>query len=232
MEDRFLRYIPLFQGLPEEQVKRLAESGRYKNFKSGELIAGEEEKVKALFLVVWGKVKIFRGSEKEQTIYLFGPGELFCLTSLADEPFPASAMALDDTRVLVLPSDMLEDMAKREPSLLFNMLITLIRRLKESMHLIELLSLKEIPQRLASFLLHSLALQGGGDVLALTISQRELAKILGTTPETLSRVLKKMGSDGMIAVKGRSIRMRDRAALERLSEGTGYPHGPQQNILT
>lgn len=219
MQDRLLHYVPLFQGLPEDQMQRLTASGRYKDYRSGELIAGEEERVRGLYLVVWGRVKIYKssGEGKEQTLYLFGPGELFCLTSLTEDVLPANALAIEDTRVLILPREVMEDMARHEPALLFNMLILLIRRLKESMFLIELLSLKEIPQRVASFFLHALAMGTETDVLELTTSQRELAKIVGTTPETLSRVLRKMKDDGVITLEDRIVRVLDHRALAAIS---------------
>ena len=55
--------------------------------------------------------------------------------------------------------------------------------------------------------------------LELTITQRELAKILGATPEALSRALRKMSNAGILAVDGRSIRILDREALGELAEG-------------
>jgi CRP/FNR family transcriptional regulator len=219
MQDRLLYYIPLFQGLPEDQMQRLALRGRYKDYKAGAIIAGEDEPVKGLYLVVWGRVKVFKssGDGHEQTLYLLGPSELFCMTSMTEQTLPANLMALEDTRLFILPRDVMEDLAKHEPSLVFNMLSLLIRRLKESMYLIELLSLKEIPQRLASYLLHALALGEGGDIVTLATSQREVAKVLGTTPETLSRVLKKMSGDKIIKAQGRTIRILDHKALEALS---------------
>lgn len=219
MQDRLLYYIPLFQGLPDDQMQRLAASGRYKDYKAGAIIAGEDEPVKGLYLVVWGRVKVFKssGDGREQTLYLLGPSELFCMTSMTEETLPANLMALEDTRVFILPREVMEDLAKQEPALVFNMLGALIRRLKETLYLIELLSLKEIPQRLASFLLHALALGEGTDSITLQTSQREAAKMLGTTPETLSRVLKKMAGKGIIHTQGRTIRILDHKALEELS---------------
>ncbi|MBN2516083.1 MAG: winged helix-turn-helix domain-containing protein [Deltaproteobacteria bacterium] len=55
------------------------------------------------------------------------------------------------------------------------------------------------------------------DVVELPVTQRELAKLLGTTPETISRVLKKMTADGMITMQNRTITIVDREALEDLS---------------
>jgi CRP/FNR family transcriptional regulator len=204
-------------------VGRLANRGRYKDFKAGAIIAGEDEPVKGLYLVVWGKVKVFKssGDGKEQTLYLFGPGELFCMTSMTEDTLPANLMALEDTRVFVLPREVMEALARQEPSMMFNIVSLLIRRLKESMYLIELLSLKEIPQRLASYLLHALALGDGGDTIVLQTSQREVAKMLGTTPETLSRVLKKMADQGVIHARSRTIRVLDPKGLEAVSRGGG-----------
>jgi CRP/FNR family transcriptional regulator len=89
------------------------------------------------------------------------------------------------------------------------------------MILIESLSLMEIPQRLASFLLHALTREGDREMnrLELTITQRELAKILGATPEALSRAIRKMSNAGILIMDGRSIRILDRNALEELAEG-------------
>jgi CRP/FNR family transcriptional regulator len=140
------------------------------------------------------------------------------MTALVDEITPASAMALEDTRIVYFPSDMLEDVAKKEPSLLFNMMLVLVHRLKESLVLIESLSLKEIPQRVAAYVLTTLEKEGTADTIELSFSQRELAKILGTIPETLSRVFKKMANDGILRVENRTITVIDRAALKELAE--------------
>jgi CRP/FNR family transcriptional regulator len=104
---------------------------------------------------------------------------------------------------------------------LFNIIQILSQRLKDSMTLIESLALKEIPGRLASFLRHSLPKDTAvkNTAVELTISQRELAKILGATPEALSRALRKMANDGILSTAGRVITILDRKALEQLAEG-------------
>ena len=220
MDERdIIKHIPLFQGLPEEQMEILAACAREKRYAPGQTIFVDTQEAQAFYLVVWGRVKIFKSAldGREQTIFLFGPGEPFCLTALTDEFSPASAMALEDTRIIMFPANVLEDVARQEPSLLFNMILVLSRRLKQSLNLIESLSLKEIPQRLATFLVHSGEQKKDPDVFELGFSQRELAKILGATPETLSRVFKKLGSDGVLSVEGRTIRIRNRQALEELA---------------
>lgn len=219
-----LRTVPLFNGLPDEQLKALAKNAGIRHFKAGEHVALESDNVKAFFLVISGRVKIYKSSPegKEQTMYMFGSGEPFCLrTAFANEAFPANAQALEDSTILIIPSADMERLAKSQPALLFNIVTILSRRLKESMQLVESLALKEIPERLAAFILHTLDMSGRNHAhdLTLDITQRELAKILGATPETLSRVIKRLGEDGVVSVKGRTIRIQDRQALEDLAGG-------------
>jgi CRP/FNR family transcriptional regulator, dissimilatory nitrate respiration regulator len=216
-----LRHIPIFAGLPDDQLKILADCARQKSIRPNRQVFDELMHSPGFYLVVWGSVKIYKSSPegKEQTIFVFGPGELFCLTAFADEYAPASAMALEDTRILFFPVEVMEGVARREPSLLFGIMLALSRRLKETLTIIESLSLKEIPQRLAIFLFHALPEEGKGDTVVLRFSQRELAKIIGATPETLSRVLRKLGDDEVLSIEGRTIQVLDRKALQALAKG-------------
>lgn len=135
--------------------------------------------------------------------------------------FPASAMAIEESTVLLIPGTVMESIAKQEPALLFNIIQILSQRLKNSMELIESLALKEIPERLASFLRHESAKNktDKNAVVKLTISQRELAKIMGATPEALSRALRKMANEGILSTSGRKISILNHEALEQLAEG-------------
>lgn len=216
-----LRHIPIFEHLADEQIKTLAGCAREKNVRPGKAVFEDMEYSQGFYLIVWGSVKIFKGSPegKEQTIFVFGPGELFCLTAFIDDLAPANATALEDTRILFFPAEVMESIARKEPSLLFGLLLALSRRLKESLMLIESLSLKEIPQRLAAFLSHAFADEKQGDEISLHFSQRELAKIIGASPETLSRVFRRLADDGILTVNGRKIRVIDRQRLKSLASG-------------
>ena len=133
--------------------------------------------------------------------------------------FPAHAEALEESRVLFLPRDSFVDLIKRDPSLALNMLGVLSMRLRVFTHQIESLSLKEVPGRLAAYLLLLSGRDNDAEELRLDIAKGQLASLLGTIPETLSRILGKMSSQGIIEVEGRLIRLLDRAALEELAEG-------------
>jgi len=219
-----MQKLALFHGVPAEKLKALAERALYRTCKAGEMFIGETDPAHAFYVVITGQVKLYKISAegKEQTLNLLGPGEPFGMcTAFAIDSFPANAMALEESGILLIPGPVMESIAMNEPRLLLNIIQLLSDRLKESMALIESLALKEIPQRIASFLIHALKGEDGQGVnqLELTVTQRELAKILGATPEALSRVLRKMSNAGMLAVDGRSIRILDRKALGELAEG-------------
>lgn len=221
---RQMQKLDLFQGVPAEKLKTLAERSRYRTYKAGEMFIGETDPAHAFYVIVTGQVKLYKSSPegKEQTLYLLRPGDPFGMcTAFAIDSFPANAMALEESGILMIPGPVMETVATSEPRLLLNIIQILSDRLKESMTLIESLSLKEIPQRLASFLLHALTRNGDSEInrLELTITQRELAKILGATPEALSRAVRKMSNAGILAMDGRTIRILDRKALEELAEG-------------
>ena len=216
--------VALFHGIPTEQLRYLADRTTYRMLKAGNMVVGETDFVRAFYIVVSGQLKLYKSSQegKEQTLYLLGPGEPFGMcTAFATDSFPANAMALEESAVLIIPGPVMETVATKEPTLLLNVIQVLSNRLKESMALIESLALKEIPQRMASFLLHSLGKEGrdGKSHVQLSITHRELAKILGSTPEALSRALKKMANDGLLTVDGRTIGVLDRNGLEALAEG-------------
>ncbi|QLA18426.1 Crp/Fnr family transcriptional regulator [Desulfolutivibrio sulfoxidireducens] len=224
-----LKSSPFFQELPAGQLERLARGAVARTYAARARVASESEAVRGFFLVLTGKVKLFKLSEdgKEQTLYVFGPGEPFCLGSLFGEGrFPAHAQTLARSRLVFFSGEVLEDMARRDPSILFHFLRVVSRRLKEAMEMIESLSLRGLPGRIAGFLLHAREEdRDGRRLVALGISQRELAKIVGATPEALSRALGRMGRQGLVRVSGREIEIRDRAGLAAVAasdrEGPG-----------
>ena len=99
------------------------------------------------------------------------------------------------------------------------MLAFLSRRLRKLASLVEDLSLKAVPGRLAAYLLYLSDRDGGADILELDISKNQLASLLGTIPETLSRILKRMDKDKLIKTSSRRIHILDRQGLLELAYG-------------
>ncbi len=207
----------LFQGLPEKELAEIEKIAISKRYGRGETIFFEGDDGNGFFIVVDGKVKIFKMSlqGKEQILHIFGAGEPFGeVPVFHGQPFPATAEALGKTTVLFFPRKEFVDVVTRIPSIALNMLAMLSMRLRRFTVQIESLSLKEVPARLASYLLYLSEEQGNADIVELEISKGQLASLLGTIPETLSRILGKMSDEGLIEVQGRKIGILDRVGLE------------------
>jgi CRP/FNR family transcriptional regulator, dissimilatory nitrate respiration regulator len=214
--------VTLFQGLPEEQLAEVAGIAVEQRYKRGETLFLEATAATGFYTVVSGKVKIFKLSldGKEQILHIFGPGECFGeVPVFAGGNYPAHAEALEDTQALFFPRSKFVQLIYNEPSLAMNMLAILSRRLRSFTHLIEDLSLKEVPARLAVYLLFWSDRRGKSDTIILDITKGQLASLLGTIPETLSRILGKMSQLELIEVQGRTIKLLNRELLENLAAG-------------
>ena len=99
------------------------------------------------------------------------------------------------------------------------MLAFLSRRLRKLASLVEDLSLKEVPGRLAAYLLYLSDRNAGADILELDISKNQLASLLGTIPETLSRILSRMGKNKLIKSTPHHIHILDHHGLAQLADG-------------
>jgi CRP/FNR family transcriptional regulator len=216
--------IPLFEGLPRDELEQLAAIAAERPYRRGESIFLEGEEGDGFHVVLSGRVKVFKLSleGKEQTLHLFGPGEPFGEVALfAGRRFPANAEALEPSRVLFFPREAFAGLIRENPSVAMNLLALLSVRLRRFAALIEDLSLKEVPGRLAAYLLY-LNRQGRGEAdLTLDVTKAQLASLLGTIPETLSRILGRMSRQGLIETDGRRIRLLDLEGLESLAEGGG-----------
>ena len=114
-----------------------------------------------------------------------------------------------------IPAEAMEDLARKEPMLMLKIMQTLASRLLEAMNMVESLALHGTRQRIASFLLHaeSCSTSDPGEPFTLPIQHRELAKILGVTPETLSRFIQKFNRNKQIESSGKMVRILDHRGL-------------------
>ena len=208
----------LFNGLPAQQLREMAAICIAKRYRRGESIFFEGDPGIGFYMVASGKVKIFKTSleGKEQILHIFGPGEPFGeVPVFHGNPFPANAETLSEAELLFFPRAEFVGLVSANPSLALNMLAMLALRLRRFTTQIENLSLKEVPGRLASYLLYLTEEQERSDRVVLDIPKGQLASLLGTSSETLSRIFAKMTEEGLIRVEGKAIDLLD---IERLKE--------------
>lgn len=218
----FFSNIPLFDGLPETQLNDLKAISVEKQYSKGELIFSEGDAGNGFYVVVSGTIKIYKSSleGKEKILHIFGAKEPFGeVPVFIGKPFPATAQAIAQSRLLFFPRNDFVRLISDNPSLALNMLAILAMRLRQFTFQIEDLALKEVPARLASYLLYLSDEQENSRAVTLSTSKGQLASLLGTMPETLSRIFARMSKGGLIEVSGRRIRLLDTAGLMALSNG-------------
>ena len=133
------------------------------------------------------------------------------------QQFPASAEAIAESCLIFFPRSAFIALIAANPSLALNMLAVLSMRLRQFTVQIENLSLKEVPGRLATYLVYLAGEQKRDDFVTLNISKGQLASLLGTIPETLSRIFARMNSQGLNEVIVLNIRFLNRRWLEELA---------------
>ena len=212
--------IPLFEGLSRGQHEALARISVSRSYKKGQTIFSEGDEGVGFYAIISGRVKIFKLSPegKEQILHMMGAGEIFGeVPVFTGQEYPANAEAHINSSLLFFPRNSFIELIRKDPSLSLNMLALLSWRLRRFAALIEDLSLKEVPGRLAAYLLYASKRSSNKDEFDLDISKGQLASILGTIPETLSRILGKMGRQGIIRSEGSRMRILDRATLEDIA---------------
>ncbi len=216
-----LKAIPLFSGLSHERLAKIASVSSILGFDRGQIIFHEGDKGNGLYMVEKGTVKVFKLSfeGKEQILHIYGPGHTFGEVPVFEgKNFPASAMAIEKSSILFLPRGKFVSLITSTPGLGMNLLADLSRRLREFTVQIENLSLKEVPARLSAYILTLSKEQKNSQKVNLPISKAQLSNLIGTTPETISRVLKKMMDSELIEVQTKTIVIKDMEGLQDLSE--------------
>jgi CRP/FNR family transcriptional regulator len=214
-----LRKVPFLANLDVAAIRDLAGSSRIVAAAKGEDIFVEGDPCRGMFLLIEGQMKIYRAapSGREQIIAIEGPGATIAELPLFDgAPYPASCAATADSRLLLLPRDAFEDLLRRKPEIALGTIRLLGRRLRSLVALVDELSLLEVPQRLAKYLLAIYERRGAE--FTLTQSNQEIASRLGTVREIVSRCLHRLEQQGAIEIQGRRIRVVDEDALRALIE--------------
>lgn len=215
-KEDIIKTTSLFEGLTTAEIEAVAKLIFEKKFGKGETIFFEGDEADGFYLISSGQIKVFKMNPmgKEHILHIFGPGEpVGEVPVFSKQPFPATAEAIIKSTTYFFPRNDFVALIEENPSIALNMLAVLSHRLKQFATQIENLSLKEVPARLAGYLLYTAEEQNNNDVVRLPVSKGQLASLLGTIPETLSRIFARMSDEGLIRVDGRSITIMDRDGL-------------------
>lgn len=218
-----VRAITYFASLTDEEARRFAPELVVRQFGSREFVVVEDEPNFGFYLLRRGKARIFRTAAdgREQTFRLAGPGDTFGEVPIFDgAPNPATVETLEPSEVIVVPAESLVRIIRSHPEVAIALLRHFARRLRSFTELIEQISLQTVQGRLARYL-YQLAREEGartanGIVVPRAITQQDLASLVGSVREVVSRTLRVMEEDGIVEVRRKDILIRDLARLNRL----------------
>jgi len=216
-----LHNCPLFAGITDADLALLSGILRQRTAERGELLFSEGERAVGFFVVASGRVKVYKLSAdgKERILHIVQPGGTFAEAAIfGDGNYPAYAEPLVSSRLLFFPKVEFLDLLHRQSQISINMIAGLSRYLRQFASQVEQLTFQDVPSRLAKYLLGLAGPQQR--IIVLPITKAALASQLGTVSETLSRTLRKLSDEEIIAVDGKSIDLLDRERLQELAEST------------
>lgn len=220
-----LKRLPLFAGLSDDAVRAVAARTVPRTLRSNAQLFRRGEACHGLYIVVEGRIQVYRASPdgREQVLHSEGPGKSVAELPLFDGgPYPASARALEDSRLLFLPRDAFQTLYHSNPEIADAVIRELGRRLRRLVGLVDKVTLKDVRARVAATLAEFAEAAGvfrNGGTLVLRQTQEELARGLATTREGVARALAGLRRDGIIAQEGGRVRILDAAALDDAARG-------------
>jgi CRP/FNR family transcriptional regulator len=213
-----LKQSLLFSSLNEAELAELSRLAIERSFRPDEFVFWEGDAPDYFYVVVEGRIKIakYSSSGKEFIIAFFGPSEMFGEVAVFEgKPYPASAQAVADTKVLVIKKDDFLSFLATRPQVALEIINVLGGRLRDAQSRLKDLAGERVEQRIAMTLLMLSSKLG----LTLPFTRQEIANMAGTTTETAIRVTSQLKERGIIrSVRGKIIIL-DETKLRLLSEG-------------
>jgi CRP/FNR family cyclic AMP-dependent transcriptional regulator len=215
-----LQRTTLFRSLTSEQVADVAQRAIEIHLRKGEVLFLSGEVAKGLFVVLRGKIRAFQQDEdgREQVMHVDAAGAVLGDVPVFDNgPYPVSAISEIDADVLFIEKSDMHELCVKYPSLALAALKLLASKVRKHATLVEALSLHEVGQRLAFFLLteaRSASFSVHGP-FRLRLSNHEIASRIGSVRDVVSRSFARLKHDGLIAMKDREVTIVDWQGLRR-----------------
>lgn len=220
-----VRTQPMFRGLPREDQDRIIAFASVRDHDRGHVLWNEGDPPDRLTIILKGRVKVLRHTQGADILLeIFNPGEpVGALAVYKGIPYPASAVCMEPTSLLLLPRADYLEMLERRPHLarsiineLTRLTVSLMRKLQETRS-------QRIESRIAKLFL-TLAERMGretpeGTEIPLRLSRQEVAEMVGTTVETAIRVMSRWGREGVLVTGERRFVIPSRERLAEVADG-------------
>lgn len=221
---RDIRDVAIFSAFTPAEAKEIKPYLMHAAFRKKETIFSEGDPPDWLYIVEKGKVKITKLSHegKEIILEIIAPGDFFGgVAVMRGFPYPANAVAMEDTEVLKISRKNLLNIMDRFPSLMYCMATSIGDRIKGSHEALKSIALEKVESRIASLLL-KLADKAGeeaedGLLINMRLTKQDIAEMVGTTVETSIRTMSKFSKAGILVSISGKIVIRDLEKLRSLT---------------
>ncbi len=218
-----LRRTALFSNLDEVELEVIARLCRQRSVPKGSILFYEDDPGTSCYILTDGSVKIVVNSQdgREHILGLLRPGDLFGEMSLLDgEPRSATAIAVEESKILTIQRDEFMSQLKADPTLTLKLLVVLTHRLRQTDRHVESLAFLSAPGRVARLLLDMAGEQGKASTSGLTfettMTRQEMANLTGTSRETFTRVLMEYQDRGLVDIDRNQFTLRNETKLREL----------------
>ena len=205
--EEILSRTGFFEKLSSHSIRALSEICIPKHLVKKEILFFENDAGNNVFVLVTGSIQVYKTDKegKEVVIKILQPGELFGEVVLFDlQRYPASAMALKDSFVYAMPKNRFLQLLRENSEFCTDFFATLMKKLSYLANLVRYITTHDTEERLFLFLYEH---YGKKEVIHPTISKKDLAAAISTTPETLSRILAKLKKEKKLLWEEGEIRI-------------------------
>lgn len=217
----YLRSIELFQNLERVELEEISNILKSRSYEKNSIIVSEGSDALETYIVKFGKVKIYKtdANGREVIMAIKGSGKPFAEALLfTGGKYPATVKAMEDTDVYVIDNGELEGIVENCPRLSLNLIKVMSKRLLRSQQRVREFATDDVYMRLARELLYMAQVYGvavgDGIEIDLSLNREELAGLIGTTRETVSRALSRFSKENSIELVGKKIRIVDAKKLK------------------
>ncbi|MDM7921440.1 MAG: Crp/Fnr family transcriptional regulator [Pyrinomonadaceae bacterium] len=212
---------PNLSGISEDIVSRMIKYGVKRKFREGTRIFAQGEKAEFLPTVLSGRVKMVRFPEpgKEVIIGTFGPGEIFAIPPALDgKAFPSTAIAMEDTELLVLGREHFLDLLSYSTdfsSIIMQRVCGILRDRSDTIHV---LAKQSAEQRIAKLLASLVEKEDVVFPYRVGLRRQDIAEMSGLTLEATIRTIRKMADKGLFDISRGKIVINNKRDLDRVSD--------------
>lgn len=219
----FLKKIPLFIELDEGELAKLSEISITRSYRKNANVFMEGDPRQAVFFIHKGIIKIYKidSDGNEQIVTFLKEGEMFPHTGFFDSsPYPATSTVVEPAELFVIPIQAFEQLMFDMPTIAIKVMRVMSEKIREFQSKLQAFVTQDVNRRIVSFLVRMADNQGvrkdGGVTIDIPMTHQEFANMVGTTRETVNRVMNNLKKEGIIEMNRQGIEIYDEKRLREM----------------